>query len=192
MLLRLNFVRPATLMATAIVMVLATVSYVGTRIEPFDPHQSASFYKRAMEKNKLPEEPNAAMDYYLAKRIGDQSIDMVERLAVARQQSLSSIAYQSTKGKFSPTTKNSQQDASLPTLSRWEFLGPGNVGGRTRALVINPQVPDIMHAAGVSGGIWRSLDAGLSWQPQGDLLASLAVVSLVFAAPSNCKMTDTQ
>ena len=181
MLLRINPGQPATLIVAAI-MVLATVSCLGIRSgKSIDPDQMAVLHTRAMEKNNQREQPDAAMDYFLAKRIGNQSIDMVERLAIARQKSLESIAYRSTTANFSPTTKSNQKVPSLPTLSRWEFLGPGNVGGRTRALVINPQVPDIMHAAGVSGGIWRSVDGGLSWQPQGDLLASLAVVSLIDA-----------
>ena len=47
----------------------------------------------------------------------------------------------------------------------WRWLGPGNIGGRVRAIVIHPTHPDTMFAGGVSGGIWRSDDAGGIWTP---------------------------
>src|SRR6185295_7455001 len=60
----------------------------------------------------------------------------------------------------------------------WSYLGPGNVGGRTRALVIDPLRPRTMYAGGVDGGVWKTTDGGASWLPLGDLLPSLAVASL--------------
>ncbi|MBI3180041.1 MAG: hypothetical protein HYZ27_10295, partial [Deltaproteobacteria bacterium] len=60
-----------------------------------------------------------------------------------------------------------------------QWLGPGNIGGRTRALVIHPSRPDTIWAGSASGGIWKSTDRGRSWQPLDDFLASLAVCALV-------------
>mgnify|MGYP003349429908 FL=1 len=34
----------------------------------------------------------------------------------------------------------------------WEPLGPGNVGGRTRSLLIHPTNPNILYAGAVTGG----------------------------------------
>ena len=45
----------------------------------------------------------------------------------------------------------------------WTHRGPFNVGGRTRALAVDVNNEDILLAGGVSGGVWRSTDAGLSW-----------------------------
>jgi photosystem II stability/assembly factor-like uncharacterized protein len=64
-------------------------------------------------------------------------------------------------------------------FDRWTPLGPGNIGGRTRALVIDPREPRNMYAGGVSGGIWRSINAGQNWAPIGDAMANIAVNSLV-------------
>ncbi len=61
----------------------------------------------------------------------------------------------------------------------WSGLGPGNIGGRTRALVIDPNDPDTLIAAGVTGGIWKSVDAGANWYAVDDAMASLAVCALV-------------
>ena len=45
----------------------------------------------------------------------------------------------------------------------WTHRGPFNVGGRTRALAVDVNSEDTLLAGGVSGGVWRSTDAGLSW-----------------------------
>ena len=62
----------------------------------------------------------------------------------------------------------------------WEWLGPGNIGGRTRSILVNPVDPDVMYAGSVGGGVWKSLDAGGSWAPLTDFLPSIAVSSMVF------------
>lgn len=45
----------------------------------------------------------------------------------------------------------------------WSRRGPYNVGGRTRALTIDVTNENVINAAGVSGGMWRSIDGGQSW-----------------------------
>ncbi len=45
----------------------------------------------------------------------------------------------------------------------WNFKGPDNVGGRTRSIVIDNADTNHIYAGGVSGGVWESYDAGLTW-----------------------------
>ena len=45
----------------------------------------------------------------------------------------------------------------------WEELGPNNIGGRTRAILIDPTNPKICYAGSVGGGIWKSTTGGTSW-----------------------------
>lgn len=45
----------------------------------------------------------------------------------------------------------------------WTHRGPVNVGGRTRAIAIDVLNENIWLAGGVTGGIWRSTDAGQNW-----------------------------
>lgn len=47
---------------------------------------------------------------------------------------------------------------------QWIARGPYNMGGRTRAFAADIANPNILLAGGVSGGMWRSTDAGVSWQ----------------------------
>ena len=62
--------------------------------------------------------------------------------------------------------------------SGWKWLGPANVGGRTRAILVHPNKPEIMWVASVAGGVWKSVDAGQSWGPLADFMTSLNVVTL--------------
>ncbi len=60
----------------------------------------------------------------------------------------------------------------------WEYLGPGNLGGRARSLIIHPTKPDTMWLGSAQGGIWRTTDGGQDWTPMTDFFPSLACVSL--------------
>ncbi|WP_323757401.1 FlgD immunoglobulin-like domain containing protein [Roseivirga sp.] len=62
--------------------------------------------------------------------------------------------------KMSAAGANSQK---APSLLTWNSLGPNNVGGRTRAVAIDVTNENIILAAGVSGGVWRSTNGGQSW-----------------------------
>jgi photosystem II stability/assembly factor-like uncharacterized protein len=68
--------------------------------------------------------------------------------------------------------------AGLNGGAGWVELGPDNIGGRTRAIVIDPVDTDRIYAAGVGGGVWRSSDQGQSWLPTDDLMGNLAICSL--------------
>jgi len=70
---------------------------------------------------------------------------------------------------------------SAPALGPWTSLGPGNVGGRTRGIVIDPQNPNIMFAGGATGGIWKTTDGGASWVAQSDFAPVLATNSLAMS-----------
>jgi photosystem II stability/assembly factor-like uncharacterized protein len=76
-----------------------------------------------------------------------------------------------------------QQMLKMPrahTDEPWEELGPANIGGRTRVIRFHPNNPDIMFAGSVSGGLWKSTDAGHIWVPITDFLPNIAVGALEF------------
>lgn len=60
----------------------------------------------------------------------------------------------------------------------WRELGPGNVGGRVRAILIHPHHHNIIYIAGVAGGIWKTTNGGESWMSLDDFMANLAVCTL--------------
>lgn len=63
--------------------------------------------------------------------------------------------------------------------ARWEELGPHNFAGRARTLVFDPRNANRMLSGGVSGGVWESLDAGLSWRPLSDTAANINIGALL-------------
>ncbi len=65
----------------------------------------------------------------------------------------------------------------------WQSMGPNNVGGRTRAFVIDRNNANHLITGGVAGGIYTSTDGGANWEPspQNDQLASVAIASGVQA-----------
>ena len=63
----------------------------------------------------------------------------------------------------------------------WAERGPDNRGGRTRGLAINPQNPSEMYAGGVSGGLYYSDNAGLSWTEVNPEQENLAVMSIAYS-----------
>ncbi len=63
---------------------------------------------------------------------------------------------------------------------QWESIGPGNIGGRVRALAFDPDNSDRMYVGGVTGGVWISDDAGQSWSAVDDYMTNLSVVSFAF------------
>ncbi|MBK7708256.1 MAG: hypothetical protein IPJ30_21515 [Acidobacteria bacterium] len=71
------------------------------------------------------------------------------------------------------------QEIAGITPGQWTWLGPGNIGGRIRTIVIDPSNPNRMWIGSVSGGIWHSTNAGGTWSPVNDFMANLAVSTMV-------------
>jgi len=85
----------------------------------------------------------------------------------------------STKtGKYEILNELSNKSKTQKMSTAWEPLGPGNVGGRTRALIFHPTNNNILYAAGVSGGIWKSENSGEEWFPLADNMANINVGAL--------------
>ena len=65
----------------------------------------------------------------------------------------------------------------------WVERGPGNVGGRTRPILVDPDDPDLhtWWAGSVGGGLWKTINRGLAWQYQTDDLPVMSVTSLAMA-----------
>ncbi len=63
--------------------------------------------------------------------------------------------------------KNLPKDKDFGLKSvKWVKRGPYNVGGRTRGIALDVNDENTIVAGGVSGGIWRSTDAGATWSEQ--------------------------
>jgi photosystem II stability/assembly factor-like uncharacterized protein len=115
--------------------------------------------------------PDAAAAYHAAKRSGTDDVHLAYRRAAEAMRLMP--RHSTVEEPRAAIATN----ATRP-YRNWEFLGPGNIGGRTRTLLIDPVDPQIMYTGGVSGGIWKTTVGGATWEPVGDLLANIAVNSM--------------
>jgi len=69
----------------------------------------------------------------------------------------------------------------------WIERGPGNVSGRARAILVDPDDPakNTWFVATVGGGIWKTTDAGQSWQNKTPMLTTLSTTCMAMAASNH-------
>jgi PKD repeat protein len=84
-----------------------------------------------------------------------------------------------------------QSNAPISGVS-WKELGPNNLGGRTRALLVDPNdvTGNTVWAGSVGGGLWKTTNintASPNWAPVNDLANNLAVTSIAYD-PSNTQI----
>ena len=86
--------------------------------------------------------------------------------------------------------KSKSRLASLRTggldAIEWIERGPGNVPGRTRGLIIHPDDPTgrTWIAGSAGGGIWKTIDGGLTWSNKTPDLPNLSTATLALS-PAN-------
>jgi photosystem II stability/assembly factor-like uncharacterized protein len=66
----------------------------------------------------------------------------------------------------------------------WQFVGPTNISGRmTDVAVVTPKGDNYtIYVAGASGGVWRSRNEGVSWEPIFEHAASTSIGDVTLAA----------
>lgn len=116
-----------------------------------------------------PDAPGERAAHHFLRRV-PVGADVIPRERYARAKS--------QRAAMPQTTAHPDAKAGSKGSAAWEPLGPGNVGGRTRALVVDPTNPSLLYAAGVSGGIWRSDNGGGSWRLLSDTFSNINVTTL--------------
>ncbi|MCC7301198.1 MAG: T9SS type A sorting domain-containing protein [Bacteroidia bacterium] len=71
---------------------------------------------------------------------------------------------------------------TAPLNLQWSEMGPSNVGGRTRALLIDRNNPAKIYAGGVAGGLWISENGGTNWAIYKDTMVNMCVSSITQGA----------
>jgi Bacterial Ig domain len=168
-----------------------------------NPRLAGLFKSEAESEMDRFDQPREALEWYLQKRLpkGEKQLP-IERYFAAREKIKKMRRFSTRGNKNLPPSQDAEElfgdgdndpnfpvgsggpgagDGSASTsgaLGTWQSIGPGNVGGRTRALVIDPVDPNTMYAAGVAGGVWKTTNAGSSWTPLNDFLANIAVTVL--------------
>jgi len=103
------------------------------------------------------------------------------RKAAREMAAMASPSAGASTSSMTMTAAAAAQSTSDEPIHRgaWRWLGPGNIGGRIRSLVINPTNPDVMLAGSVGGGIWKTMNGGVDWFAVDDFMAVLSVSSMV-------------
>ena len=171
--------RPAALLAVGVV---AAAGQLPAPRRPMAPLLAAALRKAP----KPYDEPAKAWEFYAKKRapVGQTAIP-TERYVAARKRMSTMRRYSTRMGRYLPRPR-AGLTAAAGALGTWSALGPGNIGGRTRALLIDPGTPTTMYAAGVAGGVWKTTNGGGTWAPLDDFMANLAVNAMAMdpASPS--------
>ena len=78
------------------------------------------------------------------------------------------------------------KESSLFQIPRWQFIGPTNISGRvTDVAVVTPKGKSYtMYAATASGGVWKTVNEGLTWEPVFEHAPSTSIGDVTIA-PSN-------
>ncbi|MDX2030003.1 MAG: Ig-like domain-containing protein [Blastocatellia bacterium] len=131
------------------------------------------------------DEPREALTFFLKKRLPEGEKEFPVEKIFEAQRRMEGMSYFSTSqdrmlSGAERVSLRMRGAAAGPEAATWSPLGPGNIGGRTRALLVNPQTPSVMYAAGVSGGVWKTTNGGQAWTPISDTLATLTVSSMAF------------
>jgi len=78
-----------------------------------------------------------------------------------------------------------QRAAADPLVDlRFRNLGPASAGGRVTAVAGVPGNYNIIYVGAAGGGVWKTVDGGISWRALGDNLPTLSIGALALA-PQN-------
>ncbi len=127
-----------------------------------------SFLKMKIEKKKHAAptfgDPTGAMEYYYKQRAYPNG-KIPENW---RREAMKHIQ------KFNVLEKQNNSN-----VGSWTELGPDNIGGRIRVVIVDHSNSNRIYAGSVSGGVWKSTNGGNSWFPLKDDMENLAVCSMV-------------
>ncbi|OAI41772.1 hypothetical protein AYO41_01415 [Verrucomicrobia bacterium SCGC AG-212-E04] len=124
-----------------------------------------------------PDFPEEAMRYRESFLVDDKGLIDPARVKLAIEQARATPLNSRLLPAFNRITNRVETNSLDP--NGWTWKGPGNIGGRTRSLVIHPTQTSRMWAGSVGGGIWYSSNGGTSWAPVNDFMANLSVSTLI-------------
>lgn len=161
----------------------ARASEVSALSSVLSPSESEEV-RRGEDEEQRYDKPREALAFFRKKRLNEGEKEVPVEKYFAAQEQMQRMEHFSSAWGRKLSAKESQtrslvKEEAAAAAATWTPLGPGNIGGRTRSILIHPQTPNVMFAAGVSGGVWKSTDSGQSWVPITDALANLTVSSMV-------------
>jgi hypothetical protein len=114
---------------------------------------SDSFSQIKKQRERYPDNP-AAREEYDFTRLRDPATNEIPPFIAQKE-----FEFAQKLPKKNPIAGK----GSLQSLFDWQSMGPINVCGRVQSIGIDVLNENNMLAGAASGGVWRSIDAGLSW-----------------------------
>jgi photosystem II stability/assembly factor-like uncharacterized protein len=72
--------------------------------------------------------------------------------------------------------------AASPTSAlRWRFIGPDIIGGRCTDIAVPKGSKHVIYIGSATGGVWKTANSGITWEPLTDELPTLSVGDLAIA-----------
>ena len=130
---------------------------------------------RALAKTdpNRPDQPDAAARFRALSLRDERGVIAIDGLVNAAAYRKSMVA------SHMAAQSSLRQPVAGISSSGWTALGPGNIGGRIRGMVIHPTNPNKMWVGATTGGIWVTSNAGASWSPINDFLPSMLITSML-------------
>lgn len=156
----------------------------GTTNETLEALPDAAF-RQALNRLAYPDRPALRTEFRHRQALGDGGTAPPPRHAVetaVTELYAAAVAVPPSQTAGVPTGPGGPAPAAAGqaglSVAAWQWLGPGNIGGRTRGIVIDPGDPTRMWATSVGGGVWHTQDSGATWAPVDDFLGNLACACL--------------
>ncbi len=140
--------------------------------DPQDPDRAHPVRGFAQRTEPRPDQPDGAMEWRMLT-LRDENGQIPHDADLVAKEQMEALRTEGTAGGLTSTS--------------WTQLGPGNVGGRIRAVWIHPTTTSTLLVGSVGGGIWRSTNSGTSWTPVNDLMTNIAITCIVHQ-PSNANV----
>jgi hypothetical protein len=140
----------------------------------FDNPLGASLYRKLQQSR--------ASDHAIAPNALDAATQQV-KIMRARDTLKLQVAHLAVPSKSVQKMVNDFMGPIASATDNWQSLGPNDIGGRTRAILFDPQNADVMWAGSVSGGLWKW---NKGWAIVPTFNSSLAVSCMVMD-PSDSK-----
>ncbi|WP_075603650.1 T9SS type A sorting domain-containing protein [Saccharicrinis aurantiacus] len=142
--------------------------HYGTSVDELQANYRNKKIQRRLNGYAKPDKPDKYVEYFnnIKKREGS-----INYSANYKQEALKSAL------------KRNQLLKSTTEKLDWKQLGPANVGGRTRAIIIDPEDPSgsTWFAGAVAGGVWKTINKGETWDIISPNLPNLAISSMAMA-----------
>ena len=158
--------------------------------------QTEQLQQRILSRIRFDDLPRQREDFVAQFHRGDDGLIAPDGLSKAAERLLEMRARASApRGRVAMMSAGPTAQATTPFVveslaglapdnTGWKSLGPGNIGGRIRSILINPSNNQNIYIGSVGGGVWITTDGGQTWQPGDDLMANLAVCSMAMV-PNN-------